>query len=515
MLPTRTSSRVGHQEVARRLRVLHSRSIKNTRTVPPDGAINTLPPPRLDYKSIIENEAYHVQNIANRKLPGSGNLVEKVKELHQLHSSLVAGVNEIRQERNTLARNVKMAKTSEDRAAALQRANSRSKNIKDFLAIQEPMTSGAEIQLLHAGLQIPNITHPDSPVGPESAAKVLSTHGPERLPTDAARDHAKVGKELGIISFDEAAAVTGSAWYYLRGAGALLEQALVNYALQIAIKHGFTPVIPPDVIKADYAARCGFAPRDEPDQHGKVVHHFYHLQGTSNNLVLAGTAEIPLAGMFAQRTFLERELPARVVAVGHAFRSEAGSRGAVTRGLYRVHQFTKVELFAVTEQNQSSDMMEELRKIQIEIFGGLGFPFRVLDMPTEELGHAAYRKYDMEAWMPGRGGWGEISSTSNCLDFQARRLHIQYRTVQTSNKDGLLPQSDEADKRITFAHTLNGTAAAIPRLIVALLENGVVLNQSKQVVELRLPSCLRRYWLGNDSLGPAVSIRWIDQPITT
>ncbi|KAG8817104.1 Serine--tRNA ligase, mitochondrial, partial [Serendipita sp. 399] len=307
-------------------------------------------------------------------------------------------------------------------------------------------------------------------------------------------------EELDIIAFEEAAQVTGSAWYYLKGAATLLEQALVNYALSTALKHGYTPIATPDVVKSEYAARCGFTPRDKVVGRGPVVDHFYHLYDTSNNLVLAGTAEIPLAGMFAKRTFNERELPCRLVGIGHAFRSEAGSRGAESRGLYRVHQFTKVELFAVTEQDQGNAMMEEIRKIQTEIFEGLGFPFRVLDMPTEELGHAAYRKYDIEAWMPGRGGWGEISSTSNCLDFQARRLHIRYRSTKAS----------ASEKGLSFAYTLNGTGAAIPRLIVALLENGAQLNDANQVVGLILPSTLRRFWLGGDMLGPYARITWAD-----
>ncbi|KAG8756703.1 Serine--tRNA ligase, mitochondrial [Serendipita sp. 396] len=213
--------------------------------------------------------------------------------------------------------------------------------------------------------------------------------------------------------------------------------------------------------------------------------------------------------MFAERVFKEKELPCRLVGVGHAFRSEAGSRGAEARGLYRVHQFTKVELFAVTEQEQSSTMMEEIRRIQTEIFTGLGFPFRVLDMPTEELGHAAYRKYDIEAWMPGRGDWGEISSTSNCLDFQARRLHIRYRPVNCSSASGAVASKS---KGLPFAHTLNGTGAAIPRLIVALLENGAQLNEAEQVVGLVLPSVLRRFWLAGDTLGPYARITWADSP---
>lgn len=289
------------------------------------------------------------------------------------HSALLVTVNTARREQHEIGEKVRLATTPEERNAALIKA----KELKHFLAIQEPLTSAEERKLLELGLRIPNITHPDAPIGPEANATVLSLHGPERLKPNAARDHYKVGKELGLVEFDAAAVTTGSSWYFLRGAAALLEQALVNYALSVAIKHGYIPTSAPDVIRSDIATRCGFSPRDEPDYFtSKVVHHLYHLHGTSNELVLAGTAEIPIAGMYAQKTFVEGELPARTVAVGHAFRAEAGARGAETRGLYRVHQFTKVELFAVTEESKSAEMMEEIRRIQVEIFEGLGFPFR-------------------------------------------------------------------------------------------------------------------------------------------
>lgn len=251
------------------------------------------------------------------------------------------------------------------------------------MAIQEPLTSGLGHKLLELGLTIPNSTHPDSPVGPEDCAKILAHHGPEPLQPNHVRDHCKIGQQLDIIDFENAGVVAGASWFYLKGAAALLEHALVNYALSIAIKHGYTPLTTPDVVKADIATRCGFTPRDEPDAHGNTVHHFYHLEGP-NNHVLAGTAEIPLAGMFATTMFVERELPIRVVAAGHAFRSEAGSRGAVTRGLYRVHQFTKVELFSLTEAHQSDAMLEEIRKIQTEICEGLGFPFRCVTLSSCE-----------------------------------------------------------------------------------------------------------------------------------
>ncbi|KAE9400558.1 class II aaRS and biotin synthetase [Gymnopus androsaceus JB14] len=282
-----------------------------------------------------------------------------------------------------------------------------------------------------------------------------------------------------------------TSWYFLINEGALLELALTNYAMSVAIKYGFKPVTTPDIVRSDIARRCGFQPRD----HEQQLMQSYHLQSSSPSspeLILAGTAEIPLAGMFANQIFPSTALPQKIVGIGHAFRAEAGARGADTRGLYRVHQFSKLELFAVTTAEESEAMMEEMRQVQESILNGLDLPIRILDMPTEELGASAYRKYDIEAWMPGRGAWGEVSSLSNCTDFQARRLHIRYHV--------------ELNKQNLFAHTLNGTAAAIPRLIVALIENGVEFNDAGEPVAIALPAVLKPYWLGVGSQNTV--IKW-------
>ncbi|KAG9076866.1 Serine--tRNA ligase, mitochondrial [Ceratobasidium sp. 370] len=287
--------------------------------------------------------------------------------------------------------------------------------------------------------------------------------------------------------------------------------------MEVACRRGFEPAIAPDVVKRDIADRCGFVPRDGGPLHEgaaeSVPEQIYGVQShhgpTEGGLVLAGTAEIPLAALHANALYNPQELPRRTVAVGHAFRAEAGARGRDTRGLYRVHQFTKVELFSVTTgetrqqhaspevQEKASDReLEYLRNLQIELYENLGLTFRVLEMPTEELGASAHRKYDIEAWMPGRGAWGEISSASNCTDFQARRLHIRHR-----------PPSESATGPLPYAHTLNGTAAAIPRLVIALLENGVRFGGGGEVESVVLPEVLKRHWVGGDCFGNA-KIEW-------
>ncbi|KAI0782395.1 hypothetical protein BC629DRAFT_1594182 [Irpex lacteus] len=465
--------------------------------------------PRLNYRDITENVVFKSHNAFNRKAALPVGALPRISKLYEDQKTLSSTLNTRRHEQSQVGDRIKkVAKDAQAKQAALQEA----KALKAEISGLESKLAEVDAELFRLALAVPNDTHPDVPIGPESAAVTLSTHGPLPIPASPSRDHVSVGKQLGLLDLEAAATVTGSSWYYLLNEGALLELALINYALSIAVKHGFTPVTTPDVVRTDIAYRCGFQPRD-PDSETPVS-QMYHVSnalppsagGTevtdaSPELVLAGTAEIPLAGYFADKIFLPQELPKKVVGLGRAFRAEAGARGADTRGLYRVHQFTKLELFAVSTEDQSEQLMDELKSLQTEIFEGLGLSFRVLDMPTEELGASAYRKYDMEAWMPGRGSWGEISSTSNCTDYQARRLHIRYRTDPAESES-----SGSASKgATTFAHTLNGTAAAIPRLIVALLENGVRFDGEGKVVGVDLPKALQPFWIG----GEKGIIQWV------
>ncbi|KAI0375132.1 seryl-tRNA synthetase [Pilatotrama ljubarskyi] len=467
----------------------------------------SLPKPRLDYRDISENVVFKSHNAFNRKAPLPVGAVQKVARLYDEQKDLSHTLNAKRHARSTLGDRIRtLAKDPQKKQAALDEA----KALKAEISELEERVARLEDELHALALAIPNDTHPDVPIGPESVAVTLSTHGPEPIPASPTRDHVSICRALDFLDLEAGATVTGSSWYYLKNEGALLELALVNYALSIAMKHGYTPVTTPDVVRSDIARRCGFQPRDPADGAASQMYHLMHSPDPAAadvhnhpELVLAGTAEIPLAGMFANRIFSATELPVKVVGVGHAFRAEAGARGADTRGLYRVHQFTKLELFVLSEEEKSGEMMEEMRTVQTDIFEGLGFPFRVLEMPTEELGASAYRKYDAEAWMPGRGSWGEISSTSNCTDYQARRLHIRYRR-QAATSSSTSPSSSLADQgqsALPFAHTLNGTAAAVPRLIVALVENGAVFDEAGAVVALQLPKALQPFWVGGNPRG--------------
>ncbi|KAF9245737.1 hypothetical protein BU15DRAFT_85432 [Melanogaster broomeanus] len=430
-----------HQLIARRCRrgqfnsVFYSGNPSNVSDALPSAAV--LPKPRLDYRAIAESIVYKSHNALNRNFPLPVGALQSIARSYAEQKEISSRLDAKRHARSILGDRIRTIKDPAEKQDALNEA----KTLKYEVTQLQEKLAVIEETLLGLALYLPNDTHPDAPIGPEDAATILSTHGPPPTPASADRDHVAVGRALGLFDFEAGAVVTGSSWYYLRGDAAFLENALTNYAISVAQQHGFEFVMTPDVVRADIALRCGFQPRDHNSDN--PASQMYHIAGSHPELVLSGTAEIPLGGMFANRIFAENALPAKVVGLGRSFRAEAGARGADTRGLYRVHQFSKVELFVVCEQDASARYLEELRQVQTEIFQGLGFPFRVLDMPTEELGASAYRKYDMEAWMPGRGTWGEISSTSNCTDYQTRRLHIRYRpptpshSSQTGKPSGL------------------------------------------------------------------------------
>jgi len=402
-----------------------------------------------------------------------------VKELYHKMTAIVTELNELRKQRNDLTKNTKAAKSKDEKAKLIQKA----KALKLLIQYREDALSTVDSQLLIEALQIPNDTHKESPIGPESCARIVKTVG---KPLDPASldfplaDHLTLAKQHDMVDLESAAMVSGASFYYLKNYGALLEMALIQYAMHKAVEHGFTPVITPDIVRTSFAYSCGFQPRNnEMSQIYDVTTPT--MDAESPAMCLAGTAEVPLAGMFAKNILNEHELPKQVVGFGHAFRAEAGARGADTKGLYRVHQFSKVELFVVSRPDQSEEMMYKLLKLQEDIFTELGLTFRVLDMPSEELGGSANRKFDMEAWMPGRHGWGEISSTSNCTDYQSRRLSIRFRPK-------------EATAQLEFCHTLNGTAIAVPRVLIAILES----FQDKHG-NIEIPVVLRKWLPGNPS----------------
>jgi seryl-tRNA synthetase len=321
---------------------------------------------------------YKSHNAFNRKAPLPVGAIQSIERLYNRKKELWHALNPTRRAQSLVGDRIRQAGDDEvARQAALQYA----KKLKSLVSELEHDLAQVDDELLSLASAVPNDTHPLTPLGPESATVILSTHGPDPMPHTPLRDHVSICRDLGLLDLEAGATVTGNSWYYLLHEAALLEMALTNYGLSIALKHGFTPVTTPDVVRSDIARRCGFQPRDNADPPVSQMYHLSTNDSSSSSsshpeLVLSGTAEIPLAGMFANKILPLKDLPLKVVGLGRAFRAEAGARGTEARGLYRVHQFTKLELFAVSQAGQSEEMMEEMRRVQVEIFSGLGFPFR-------------------------------------------------------------------------------------------------------------------------------------------
>lgn len=320
--------------------------------------------------------------------------------------------------------------------------------------------------------QVPNLPLDDVPVGRgEAENRVLREVGSRPSFDFDPKDHMALGEALGIIDFDRAAKVSGSGFYYLKNEGVLLEFALVNYALDFLSGRGFTLCFTPDLARSRFYLGTGYVPRGDEAQ-------IYEIK--DQDLGLIATAEVALAGLHADEILDDKSLPLRYAGYSHCFRQEAGSYGKYSKGLYRLHQFTKVEMFVYARPEESEAVHRELLSAEEELWRGLGIPYRVIEMCAGDLGSQAARKFDLEAWMPGRndgrGDWGEITSTSNTTDYQARNLNIRYR--DKSGEGG-------------FVHTLNGTAIATARAIIAILEN---FQQEDGAV--KIPEALQKYMRG-------------------
>ena len=320
-------------------------------------------------------------------------------------------------------------------------------------------------------MPIPNLTHPDVPSGGEADSKVVRRWGEPRAFDFEPLDHVALAEKHDLIDFEAGARVAGSGFYFLKNEAALLELALVQYAAQTAVKAGFTLHITPDLARDEVLFGTGYSPRGNETQ-------IYSVAGT--DLSLVATAEITLGGAMRDQIVEIETLPIRVAGVSHCFRTEAGAAGRATRGIYRVHQFTKVELFAFTAPTleASGAMHDEIVALEEAIFQGLGIPYQVLDIAAGDLGGPAYRKFDLEAWMPGRGEYGEVTSASNCTDYQSRRLGIRCKSPER--------------KGTQFVHTLNGTAVAVTRALIAVLENGQNADGSIVIPEVLAALCGQR-----------------------
>ncbi|ODV61909.1 putative serine--tRNA ligase DIA4 [Ascoidea rubescens DSM 1968] len=464
----------------------------------------------FDYKSILSNLENHKESVRRRKFalehdldlfPIAMSLLKKLRE--QFRELLVqrAALQKISkttfQKRNG---NSNQENDNGDKLSTESRSNNlfaQLRDIKSECAEIESQIKNLELEIFKISNDLPNLIDPsvgdeqivDSYINlPSEDAEFFSS-----LPTTQQQeeylsskysssnlDHKTIGENFNILDFKTAVKISGTSWYFLINDGALLEQALIQYVTKEARKLNFSFVIPPSIVRSEITNACGFRPRDQNNEQ-----QIYEL--TNDNLCLTGTAEIPLASLNMNKILEKTQLPKKYVGVSRSYRAEAGARGKDPKGLYRVHEFTKVELFIYSTQENSNTELENLKNFQIKLIEKLGLFSRVLNMPTDDLGAPAYKKYDIEAWMPGRSKWGEITSTSNCTDYQSRRFNIKYNDIDKNGK-----------KISKFAHTLNGTAVAIPRVILALIEN----NYDKNNNCIWIPEPLREYMDGRDRITP-------------
>jgi len=415
----------------------------------------------LDYRFIKDNLEAVKENIKNRNMKADA---DKVVMLFDKRNELVTRLQNLQQQRNANAAAMKGKMDADTRNRLIEEG----KKLKEDIAAAEAELEQVEKELDTEGRRIPNMAHPSAPIGKEDKdnLEVKRVGSPTTFNFEP-KDHVQLGQELDIIDFDSATKVTGTKFYYLKNEGVFLELGLIRYALDILQKKGFTPFITPDLAKEEILEGIGFNPRGAES-------NVYTVEGEGTCLV--GTAEITLGGYYSGTILSKEKLPLRMAGLSHCFRREAGAAGQFSKGLYRVHQFTKVEMFAYCLPEESDALHEELRSIEEEIFSGLEIPFRVVDTCTGDLGAPAYRKWDLEAWMPGRNGgeWGEVTSTSNCTDYQARRLNIKFKDEDGKNK---------------YVHMLNGTAIAISRGIIAILENFQQADGSVRLPKALVPYC--------------------------
>ncbi len=422
----------------------------------------------LDLK-LIRSDPERVKAALSRR--GAAEQVDELLGLDIRRRELLPQIEGAQAERKTLSKQIGEAK---------QRGESGEEQMSAVAALKQTIESGkAELERVEAELReiataLPNLPDPDAPDGmTEEDAVVLREEGERPSFEFEPRDHLDIGTELGLIDMEAGARVSGSRFAYVKGDLVLLELALVRFALDLVRGEGHEPVVPPVLVREDALVGTGFLPGDR-DQIYEVP---------KDELFLVGTSEVPLAALHADEILAAERLPLRYAGFSTCFRREAGAAGKDTRGIFRVHQFDKVEMFSFVEPSESAAEHERLLAIEERILAELEIPYRVVNIAAGDLGAPAAKKYDCEAWIPSQGRYRELTSCSNTTDYQARRLGCRYR-----------PGEDEAPEAV---HTLNGTAVAVGRTMIALIE-----NRQERDGGFTLPTILHSYG-SPEKIGPA------------
>jgi len=385
-------------------------------------------------------------------------LVDKVLELDEKRRGLILEIEELRSQRNKFAKEKNVIE---------------GKRIKDELKVKEPLLAEVSLEYEEVLMKIPNLPLENVPEGEGENDNVEIRRWPSSHKNTAGKgmaDHLDIMNRLDLIDFESGAKVAGSQFYYLKNDAVRLEYALMQFGMEILEKHGYKFFMTPDLAKSRYYLGTGYQPKGDEAQIYEIKDH---------DLGLIATAEVTMAGYHADEILKRDDLPLKYAAISHCFRQEAGAYGKYSRGLYRVHQFTKLECFIYCLPEKSIEMHEEILGIEEEILRELEIPYRVVEMCTGDLGAIAAKKYDLEAWMPGRGDYGEVTSTSNTTDYQSRNLNIKYRAGNSNE----------------YVHMLNGTAIAVSRTLIAIME-----NYQQKDGSIIVPKVLRK-WLEKEKIG--------------
>lgn len=463
------------------------------------------PKPTIDIRHIRNAPGLYEQNCLDRNYKNQSKNSWRILDLHNQWQEQQKEARKLREHNNVLRRQLANAIARTDDVGDVEGPPASREDLLDqakTLKAQLSEIEGKEKEILEEidtlALELPNLSSTYTPNGdiPEVIEYIGEHPAQESSTSDRVwQSHVYVGSELDLLDFQASATTSGWGWYFLKNEAALLEQALIQYALSVAMKRGWRVVSPPSMVYSHIAAACGFQPRDQNEEQQIYAIAQSEKDKAKPTLVLAGTAEIPLAGMKANTILEEADLPLKLIASSRCYRAEAGARGIDTKGLYRVHEFTKVEMFAWTMPDNTGDdhfaeatpshsqaLFEEMVSIQKEILSSLGLHCRVLEMPATELGASATRKIDIEAFFPSRRekdqGWGEVTSASICTDYQSRRLATRVKTEKFGRKH-------------EWPHTVNGTALAVPRVLAAIMEAG----WDDKTKTMTIPEVLRP-WIG-------------------
>jgi seryl-tRNA synthetase len=421
----------------------------------------------LDLQFICDNRDAVAENCRNRGVEVD---IDKLVELREKRSALIQAGDQLRHDQKATSSQIPKAAADEKQSLI-----ARGKELRGLVGENEAELKQLEADLHVEQARIPNMSHPDAPVSvSEEDSVTVRTWGEKPQFDFKPLDHVELAEKHNLVDLEAGSRVAGHGFYFLKNEAVLLELALVKYAATKVRAAGFELCSTPDLARDDVLECIGFSPRGPEAQ-------IYSIE--NSDLSLVATAEITLGGMLKDQVIDAADLPIKLAGISHCFRTEAGAHGRATRGIYRVHQFTKVEMFGFTapDVEASNAFQNEIVGIEEEIFQGLGIPYRVIDTCTGDLGGSAYRKFDLEAWMPGRGEYGEVTSASNCTDYQARRLNTRCKSTEK--------------KGTQFVHTINGTAVAVTRAIIAILENNQQADGS-----IVVPDALRS-WVGQDKIG--------------